>query len=178
MEHVSTLTPGSALDVGAGEGADAVWLADRGWDVTALDISPVALGRTEQHAVDRGVADRVRTVEHDLVGSPVVPGEYDLVSAQFWHPPPALRTTSYLGLAAAVGPGGVLLVVGHHPDDLGTGARRGHGDPDRLFRPEQVAEVLAPEQWQIKVCDVAPRDAAGPDGPMRVTDSVVLAVRR
>lgn len=178
VEQVADLVPGDALDVGAGEGADAVWLASRGWQVTALDISPVALAKVEQHAAESGVADRVRTVQHDLMANPLVPGEHDLVSAQFWHPPAASRAASVLGLAAAVRPGGALLVVGHHPHDLDSGARQAHGHADKFFTPAQITALLPDEHWEVRVAESQERTVLGSDGPVTLTDSVVLAVRR
>jgi hypothetical protein len=79
---------------------------------------------------------------------------------------------------AAVRRGGVLLVVGHHPTDLDTGLRNAHGHPELLFTPDKVVTTLAVEQWDIRVAQAATREAAGDDGPVVVTDSVVLAVRR
>ncbi|NXY98465.1 class I SAM-dependent methyltransferase [Streptomyces sp. BR123] len=113
VREVAGLAPGRALDLGCGEGADAVWLARQGWQVTGTDISEVALERAAAHAAEAGVADRVDLRRHDLTES-FPAGEFDLVSACFLHNygdfPRArvLRTA-----AAAVAPGGILLVVGH-----------------------------------------------------------------
>ena len=178
VEHVAALPPGDALDVGAGEGADAVWLAGRGWRVTALDVSRVALDRVAAHAAGAGVGERVTTLHHDLMGGAPVPGHYDLVSAQFWHPPVERFAELYQALAATVRPGGVLLVVGHHPGDLATGLRNAHGHPELLFTPERVVDALPADAWDIRVADSPTREAPGPDGLVVFTDSVVLAVRR
>ncbi|RNL64340.1 methyltransferase domain-containing protein [Nocardioides marmoriginsengisoli] len=176
VEHVTGLTPGDALDVGAGEGADSVWLARQGWQVTALDISPVALDRTRTHAEESGVT--VATVQHDLLGDAPLPGSYDLVSAQFWHPPLDRFADFRDVLGAAVRPGGMLLVVGHHPADLSTGLRDGHGHAELLFTPEKVAALFAGDAWEVRVAAAPTREVAGADGPVTVTDSVLLAVRR
>jgi len=109
VEQVTGLPPGDALDVGAGEGADAVWLAGEGWRVTALDISEVALERVRVHAEQAGVADRVTALHHDLMSGALLPGDYDLVSAQFVHPPTARFDEIHQLLGAAVRPGGLLL---------------------------------------------------------------------
>ena len=85
-EVAGPLTPGSALDLGCGEGGDAVWLATRGWRVTAVDVSETALERTAGHAAEAGVGDRVDLAKHDL-GRSFPEGEFDLVSAQFLHSP-------------------------------------------------------------------------------------------
>lgn len=177
VEHVSGMPPGDALDVGAGEGADAVWLATQGWHVTALDVSPVALARTAAHAADAGVGDRVTTLQHDLLSGSTVPGTYDLVSAQFWHPPTDRFDELFRALGAAVRPGGFLLVVGHHPADLATGLRSGHGHPELLFTPDRVVAALDASAWEIRYADAPTREVAGEDGPVIVTDSVVLARR-
>ncbi len=100
VEHVAGLAPGDALDVGCGEGADAVWLAKQGWRVTALDVSAVALEKTAAHAREAGVADRVTTLHHDLMTGAPLPGDYDLVSMQFMHPPPD-RFDEFYRLAGA-----------------------------------------------------------------------------
>jgi cyclopropane fatty-acyl-phospholipid synthase-like methyltransferase len=177
VEEVADLTPGRVLDVGCGEGADAVWLAERGWRVTALDVSEVALERVRDHAEQAGVADRVELLHHDVLGEGTVPGSYDLVSVHFFQPLPSQFGELYRGLAGLVDPGGSLLVVGHHPDDVTTGARQPHG-PQLMFTPEQVVEVLDPEWWDV-VTEAAPtREMDTPDGPVMVRDSVVRAVRR
>jgi SAM-dependent methyltransferase len=178
VEHVTGLPPGEALDVGAGEGADAVWLASQGWRVTALDVSEVALARVAEHSAESGVEDRVTTLHHDLMSGAPLPGAFDLVSAQFIHPPVERFAEIQQILGGAVRPGGVLLVVGHHPDDLATGLRSGHGHPELLFTPVQVVAALPTEDWDVRVADAATRSADGPDGQVTVTDTVVLAARR
>ena len=178
VEHVAGLPAGGALDVGAGEGADAVWLASRGWKVTALDVSRVALDKVTAHAEDAGVGDRVTTLHHDLMSGSPLAGTYDLVSAQFWHPPTERFADFSRVLGAAVRTHGTLLVVGHHPADVASGVRSGHGHPELLFTPDQVVAVLPAEEWEIRVADAPTREAPGDDGPVVVTDTVVLAVRR
>src|SRR4051812_15234526 len=111
VAEVAGLTPGRVLDVGCGEGADAVWLARRGWEVTGLEVSRVALKRAVEHAHDSGVT--VRWVHAGLVEAAFPPGSFDLVSAQY---PALLRTPGGLAeraLLAAVAPGGLLLLVHH-----------------------------------------------------------------
>jgi SAM-dependent methyltransferase len=177
VDEVADLAPRRALDVGCGEGADAVWLAGRGWQVTALDVSEVALARVREHALEAGVADRVETLHHDLVAGGPAPGGYDLVSVFFFQVPPAIFAGFYRGLADLVEPGGSLLVVGHHPEDVATGVRQPHG-PQLLFTPEQVIALLDPEVWDV-VTEASPtREQALPDGPAMVRDSLVRAVRR
>jgi SAM-dependent methyltransferase len=113
VREVTGLEPGRALDLGCGEGADAIWLAQQGWRVTATDISGVALDRAARHAVAAGVADRVDWQRHDL-GASFPDGAFDLVSAQFLHSLGDMPREKILRTAAsAVAPAGVLLVVGH-----------------------------------------------------------------
>lgn len=179
VAEAAGLRPGSALDVGSGEGADAIWLARQGWRVTAVDISSVALARAaERAAEDEALAGRIVWVHHDLTTSPPPAGTFDLVSAQFMHLPLDLRTELYQRLAASVAPGGTLLIVGHHPADLAAGIPR-PSQPGLLFTPEDIAAELDPDEWEIDVCEARPRSAADGDGkPVTVTDSVLRARRR
>jgi SAM-dependent methyltransferase len=178
VEQVTGLTPGVALDVGAGEGADAVWLAGKGWRVTALDVSEVALARVAAHAADAGHGDTITTLHHDLMTGASLKGDYDLVSAQYLHPPTDRFAEVMQLLGAAVRPGGRLLVVGHHPDDLATGLRSGHGHPELLFTPDTVVAALPQDDWEIRTAEAQTREVAGHDGHVTITDTVVLAVRR
>lgn len=177
VEHVADLTPGRALDVACGEGADVVWLAAQGWHATGVDVSPVALAKAGAHAAEAGVKDRVELVQVDLIAGEALPGDQDLVSVQFFHPPAGLFDEVHARLGAAVAPGGHLLVVGHHPDDLATGARRPHG-PDLLFTPERVVAALDQADWEIVVVAAPTREHQGGEGPVTVRDTVVLAKRR
>ncbi len=178
VEQVTGLTPGTALDVGAGEGADAVWLAGQGWQVTALDVSEVALDRVSTHAAGAALSDRVTTVHHDLMSGAALPGTYDLVSAQFWHPPAADRGQHVTRIGAAVRPGGTLLIVGHHPADLTTGMRSGHGHAERVFTPEEIVALLPEETWDVRIAEAQTRAVPGEDGRVTLTDTVVRARRR
>lgn len=187
VEQTADLTPGSACDIGCGEGADAIWLAEQGWDVTALDVSLVALDRTARHAIERGVDDRVKVGEYDVLGShpPRKPRRskgFDLVSAHFMHVPREDFDDVYRRIAAAVAPGGRLLVVAHHPDDVESGARQSHG-PGLMFPPEQLLAALgvaggSSDEWEVEVADDPVREQQMEDGPMQVRDTVVRLRRR
>ncbi len=110
VAEVADMPPGTALDAGAGEGADAFWLATHGWRVTGADISTVALKRASNEAERLGLD--VEWLHLDLTREPA-PAKYDLVSAQFLHLPAAARRVLFGHLADVVLPGGTLLVVGH-----------------------------------------------------------------
>lgn len=116
-QEARDLTPGRALDLGCGEGGDALWLTERGWRVTAVDISQTAVDRAAAEAARRGLAVDWQRV--DLAAS-LPPGPYDLVSAQFLQSPVALPRSEVLRRAAAeVAAGGTLLVVGMPPRHRG-----------------------------------------------------------
>jgi SAM-dependent methyltransferase len=173
LAEVVGLPPGRALDVGCGEGADAVWLARQGWDVTALDVSRVALERATRHARDARV--EVRWIPGALEDAPVQAGAFDLVSALY----PALRRTptneAETALTAAVAPGGVLLVV-HHAD-VDSERARAHGfDPADYVSPTDVAALLDGD-WQVAFDGRRPRDTTTGAGAHHTHD-VVLRARR
>jgi SAM-dependent methyltransferase len=178
VAEVAGLPPGRALDVGCGEGADAIWLARAGWTVVAADISGVALERAAQHArdTDPAAAAHIEWLRADLLAQPPGPGSFDLVSAQFMQLPPVQRTPLFTALAAAVRPGGMLLIVGHHPSDLGTGVPR-PPMPEVFYAPEEVAALLD-GAWRMQACEARPRRAATPDGTeVTIHDTVVAALR-
>jgi SAM-dependent methyltransferase len=178
VAQAAGLPPGEALDAGCGEGADAIWLASRGWTVTAVDVSEVALDRAAGHAAGQGVADRVTWRREDLLTWEPAPQRFDLVSAQFMHLPSAELTSVHARLAAAVRPGGTLLIVTHHPDDLHANV----GRPDHLGMfpsAEQLGAALDPAHWEIVVVGAFEREATDLDGkPATVKDSVLRATRR
>ncbi len=171
------VAPGRALDLGCGEGADAVWLASRGWRVTAVDISGVALGRAAGHAAAAGVADRIDFQRRDL-GESFPDGEFGLVSAQFLHSWGDLPREKILAnAAAAVAPGGILLIEGH----LDAGPFH-HEHADVTFpTPEDVVHDVGLDsaEWELLIAEAHERTQTGPDGqPATRTDSTVKARRR
>ncbi|MEU2680724.1 class I SAM-dependent methyltransferase [Streptomyces sp. NPDC007107] len=176
VREVEDLKPGHALDLGCGEGADAVWLARTGWQVTATDISRVALERAAVHAAEAGVADRVDWQWHDL-GASFPEGEYDLVSAQFLHSMGDLPREEILRRAAgAVAPGGVLLIVGHAGFPSW---EHDHADMELPTTDEVLASLELPEgEWEVLLSEEHERIQNDPDGnPTTRTDNA-LKVRR
>jgi SAM-dependent methyltransferase len=176
VAEVSGLAPGTALDAGCGEGADAVWLAERGWQVTALDISSVALERARTAAVAAGVAARIAWRHGDIAAwTPERP--YDLVAAHFMHFASPLREIVFRRLAAAVAVGGTLLIVGHHPSDLETTVRRPRM-PGVLYAAEDVAALLDPAAWDVLVKESRPRGVTDANGASVTVHDAVLRARR
>ncbi len=165
------LPPGRALDVGCGEGADAIWMARQGWDVVALDVSQVALGRARQAAEDAGVT--VCWLHAGLLDAPLASDGFDLVSAQY---PALLRTQeneAVQALLAAVTPGGTLLMV-HHAEVVGDHAHAPGFDPADYVMPEDVAALLG-EDWEIETDERRSRDIRGGGGAHHTEDLVLKA---
>ncbi|MDO3636938.1 class I SAM-dependent methyltransferase [Mycolicibacterium arseniciresistens] len=176
-ETAAPLSPGRALDLGCGEGGDTVWLAEHGWHVTAVDISPTALDRAAAAAEAAGVTARIDFQRHDLLES-FPDGEFDLVSAQFLQSPLDFdRDTVLRRAVAAVAPGGVLIVVDH-----GAAPPWAH-EMARKHRFLSVDEVidpigLDPAEWQRVRAEPVERSATGPDGEAGTLLDNVIVLRR
>lgn len=180
VAEATDLKPGEALDAGCGEGADAIWLAERGWRVTAVDFASAALRRGAKQAESLGaeLAGRIRWQREDLTVWTPPEKHFDLVSAEYMHFPPEAREPFFRRLATAVVPGGTLLIVAHHPADLEANIRR-PPLPELLYTPEDVAAVLDPGEWEIEVAAARPVAATDRDGrPATAHDSVLRARRR
>jgi len=174
VTEVAGLTPGRVLDVGCGEGADAIWLARGGWDVTALEVSGVALERAAGHARDAGVA--VRWVHAGLAEAALRPASFDLVSAQY---PALLRTpdaAAERALLAAVAPGGVLLLVHHAGMDTQQVHDSGF-DPADYVWPTMVTALLD-DGWEVELDEQRPRIAPEGGAGAHHTDDLVVRARR
>ena len=137
VEFVSDLTPGRAVDLGAGEGRNSLWLARNKWQVTAVDISDVAIGRLEAANKEEGLG--IKTVVSDIVEF-LGHGElYDLVVLAYIQWAAEERVRLLKSAAAAVAPGGHLFLVGHHLDSLGKG---GPQQPERLYTEESLKDAF------------------------------------
>ncbi|MGC4961024.1 class I SAM-dependent methyltransferase [Gordonia sp. DT218] len=166
IAEVSDVTPGTALDVGSGEGADARWLADRDWQVTAVDISQVAIDR----ARETDARESITWLQADLTEDEIPGVEFGLVSLQYF--PIARSDDRTMGkILDAVGPGGHLLVVSHEAEGI-----RAHGrNPDDYFQPGDIAALLG-DGWTTVTEETRERGVAAGGGAH--THDVVLHARR
>jgi SAM-dependent methyltransferase len=172
------LQPGRALDLGCGEGGDAVWLAENGWEVTGVDISSTALAHAAALADERGVGSRVTWVAENLEEFEPA-GDYDLVFSFYLHTPVDFPRAEVLRRAAAtLTEGAHLLVVGH--EGLPPWAEAHHGHQHQFLTAEQeiAALNLPPEQWRTVLAEARPRELKGPEGQRAVIDDVVVLLRR
>jgi SAM-dependent methyltransferase len=178
VTEVSALPPGHALDAGSGEGADAMWLAERGWRVTAVDVSQTALDRAAADAAARNLGDRVDFQRHDLTES-FPDGAFDLVSAQFLHSTVALDRTRLLRRAAeAVVAGGTLVVVDHGAAPPWA-SKLDHHRHEFPTAHEVVSSLnLDDSQWDRIRVGAVERDALGPEGQQAVLADNVMVLRR
>jgi SAM-dependent methyltransferase len=166
-----TLKPGSALDLGAGEGRNAIWLAERGWDVTAVDFSKVGLAKAEEVASRRNV--KVHWAVADLTR--FEPGAvFDLVLLAYIQLPHD-QLKSVLSMASdALAPNGRLFVIGHDTSNLEKGFG-GPPDPERLFTPADIVRML--KALHVERAETVTREVATPEGPRTALDALVVASR-
>ncbi|MFI2651092.1 class I SAM-dependent methyltransferase [Micromonospora fulviviridis] len=186
VSEAEDLMPGIALDLGCAQGADALWLARRGWEVTAVDVSEVALERARENAAEAELADRITFEQHDLAVS-FPAGRFDLVSAQFLHSPiagPGERERILRRAAEAVAPGGHLLVVSHqsvpawHP-----GMPEGLTEhPLNLTVPTPEKNIaalhLADGEWDMIRAEIVTIEVASPTGEPGIREDHLLHYQR
>ena len=172
VDEARDLRPGRALDLGCGEGRNAVWLAERGWEVTAVDFSEVGMAKGAALADSRGVL--VRWVLADLRQHDPEPAAFDLVVLLYLHLPPAERRAVHARACQAVAPGGVLLLVGHDSSNL-TEGYGGPQDASILFTPEELAPELP--GLDIQRAERVRRPVSSPDGERDAIDALVRARR-
>lgn len=193
ISETDELPRGQALDVGCGEGADARWLAERGWQVTAIDVSLVALERAAPTHPD------VSWSHADLQQTPPPRRSFDLVSAHYFPIERENDHPTIRGLLDAVAPGGTLLFVGHDPADFPPNREHGHNseqqttpraeghdssgahkrdfDPHDCYLPGEVAELLD-HDWVVVINGKRPRTRPGPPGTTHMNDLILRAHRK
>jgi SAM-dependent methyltransferase len=191
VREAGGLRPGKALDLGCGEGADAIWLAQQGWTVTAVDVSAVALERAHSHekaslaresvhAGEGAIASRITWQQADLEQWQPE-GLFDLVTSQFLHSQELAWQGPLRTAAAAVKPGGTLLIVGHHPDRLPPwGGGNGHHHREMFYTGDECVRELGLDSpdWQIEVLTSRERPVTGPEGQHATIADVVLRATR
>ena len=187
VKEISGLAPGRALDVGAGEGGDALWLAARGWNVTASDISQRALDRVSAEAGRRGLKVECHRADANAAGA-FETAAFDLVSAQYASIPRTPDNRGVHNLLNAVAPGGTLLIVSHDLEPMrapSAGAADGAADhtrpfdPDAYVRVDDFAAALAGSpEWDIELHDKRDRPAGAATASHHIHDIVLRARRR
>lgn len=175
VAEASALAPGTALDVGCGEGGDVIWLARRGWTVTGADFSAQGLARAARHAEEAGVGDRVQWWRVDARRFSADGRLFDLVTTHFLHPPDGGMVDVARRLAGAVAPGGHLLVVGHAPSEQFW--HRGEHHLRAMFRAEDLVPGI-PEGFELLVAEQRPRTVTREGQTLEIEDATLLARRR
>jgi SAM-dependent methyltransferase len=174
-EQLAGLPPGRALDLAAGEGRNSVWLAERGWSVTAVDFSRVGLDKGRTLAAARGVGDgRVDWVVADLSEYEPARAAFDLVLVAYLQVDAGLRGRVLAGAAGALVPGGTLLVVGHDLVNLTEGVG-GPQSPEVLYTPEAISAALP--GLRILRAERVRRTVERDGGPATAIDTLVRAER-
>jgi SAM-dependent methyltransferase len=189
VREAGGLRHGRALDLGCGEGADAIWLAQQGWTVTAVDVSAVALERARSHekaalakesvhAGEGAIPSRI-TWQHADLAQWQPDAQFDLVTSQFLHAEELSWQDPLRAAATAVKPGGTLLVVGHHPDRLPPWGGH-HHQRDMFYTGEDLVRELQLDGpgWQVEVLTTRDRPVTGPDGQHATIGDVVLRATR
>ena len=175
LVEVADLTPGRALDVGCGEGADAIWLARSGWSVTAIDVSEVAVGRAQEAAELAGV--EIEWICGDVLQVTSQVGSFDLVSMQYPALPKAAGEDAVRGLLDTVRPGGLLLAVYHDLDDEHREHMKSRGfDPADYVDADDLRQLLS-DDFTVELDVVEPRLDPPPDRE-HISDVVLRARRR
>lgn len=167
-DRLADLPPGRALDVAAGEGRNAIWLAERGWEVTAVDFSTVAIEKSRAMAEQRSVT--LEWVESDVLTWEPTQPTYDLVLLAYLHLEPAAIGSLIARMWIWVAEGGHLFLVGHATRNLEEGYG-GPPDPERLWDAEQLVSHLG--EHRLIEGGVVEREVATDDGPRVALDTIV-----
>jgi SAM-dependent methyltransferase len=175
VAEISDLSPGRALDVGSGEGADAIWLSRRGWTVTAIDVSDVAVGRAREAAEQAGAV--VEWICGDALQTALPARSFDVVSMQYPALPKAAGEAAMRTLLDTVRPGGLLLAVYHDLDDEHREHMKARGvDPADYVGADELADLLG-DDFTVEQHAVEPRIDPPPGNP-HIADVVLRARRR
>jgi 2-polyprenyl-3-methyl-5-hydroxy-6-metoxy-1,4-benzoquinol methylase len=174
VAEATALAPGTALDVGCGEGGDVIWLARRGWRVTGADFSANGLARAAAHAAEAGMTDRTEWWQVDARCFAADGRSYDLVTSHFLHVPDGGMVEVTRRLAEAVAPGGHLLVVGHAPSHVFTQLSASHRAA--MFLAEDLLPGL-PDGFEPVVVEQRPRTTVRDGVTVDIDDSTLLARR-
>jgi 2-polyprenyl-3-methyl-5-hydroxy-6-metoxy-1,4-benzoquinol methylase len=173
-DEVGGLEPGTALDLAAGEGRNAIWLAKQGWAATAVDFSDVALDKARQLAEASQV--EIETIVADVTTHVPPDGAYDLVAVIYLHLPDAERRLVHQRAAAAVAPGGTMIVLGHDTTNL-TDGHGGPQDASVLYTPDDVVSDLEGTGLTVTKAERVHRTVTTPDGDRTAIDALVVARR-
>ena len=172
VAEVAALAPGRALDLGCGEGRNAVWLAEHGWEVTAVDFSDVGIAKAQEMALQRSVT--VDWLIDDLNRYDPPARAYDLVIDFYLHIPPDQRREVLAKAAGAVASGGTLLVVGHDLSNL-EGGYGGPQDPALLYTPDGISAEMT--GLRVVKAERVRRIVENDDGRFEAIDTLVRAER-
>ena len=172
IEHnLADLEPGSAIDLGAGEGRNAVWLAKRGWKVTAVDFSQVGLDKARQLATDNSVEVNIECADATTY-EPA--GPVDLVVLSYLQLGQQERRTILEHAVTWLKPGGTLFIIAHDRSNVNDGYG-GPSMPDVCYAVEETTDAI--RGLDISVAEVAERQVDTPDGPETALDTLVIATR-
>jgi SAM-dependent methyltransferase len=172
VEEVAGLPVGSALDVACGEGRNAVWLAERGWEVTGVDFSPVALGKGRRLAEHQGV--EVALVEADVTSWTPPREAFDLIVVLYLHLPADARRRVLTAQVPALRRGGTLLVVGHDATNPAQGFG-GPQDPAILYTAQDLAHEVG--GLVVERAEAVERPVDTAEGPRVAIDALLRAKR-
>ncbi|MFE3444117.1 class I SAM-dependent methyltransferase [Nocardia sp. NPDC059180] len=179
VAEVAELSPGTALDAGCGTGGEALWLAARGWQVTAVDISTTALqhARARADAAGSEIVTRIDWQQADLTEWIPPTAHFDLVCTHYVHTAGSPQDL-FDRLATAVAPAGTLLIVGHHPTDHLSSHAHGSSSSHVHITAADIAARLEPGRWEVQVAEDRSRQAPGPNGAEITFEDTVLRARR
>jgi 2-polyprenyl-3-methyl-5-hydroxy-6-metoxy-1,4-benzoquinol methylase len=174
VEEAASLPPGRALDLACGEGRNAVWLAQRGWEVIGVDFSQAGLAKAQRLASERGV--HTEWIAADLLDYRPAPRAFDLVLICYLQLPADQRAQVVHAAADGVAPAGTLLIVAHDRENI----QNGHGgpqDPTVLYTAEDIIGDLAGSGLRVQRADRVRRPVQTSDGERVALDALLRATR-